>query len=361
MSGAIVPGILFALCATYIVWLAVGYPRVIRTLAAGKILPAGGALPAITIVVPAYNEERNIAAKMDDLEKQEYPPELRTIVVVDNGSTDRTAEIAEMCNAIVLNAPRGKISAINTACAQCDTDIIVVTDADTTLAPDAIRHLVGPLSDAAIAAVGGWVEVHGDPTWWSPSKLSYHQLDWELRTAEGLVDTAISLDGKLMAWRLSDLAGLPKRATVDDLLIPLLLRKQGLRSVIAREAVVHEQGASTWQGELRQIRRRAAISLPPIGQHMGLMFDAQAGWYGRLIFPSRRFMAVFMPFMLLYCWGYVLALSPPLWLLCTAAGIALIVWKRLYFPLLQQLGIVLAWSDFLRDNVAPGATWETGP
>ncbi len=352
---------IFVLCAAYMVWLTVGYPQVIRRMAAGKTLPGDSPLPDITVVVPAYNEERNIAAKMDDLEKQDYPVDRRTILVVNNGSTDRTAEIAEMCHAIVLDSPRGKIAAINTACAQCETDVIVVTDADTTLERDALRRLVQPLADPGIAAVGGWAAIDGDPTWWLPSKLAYHRLDWELRTAEGLVDTAISLDGKLMAWRLSDIAGLPKQSTVDDLVLPLLLRQMGLRAVIARDAIVHERGASTWRGELTQIRRRAAISIPPVFQYTGPMLFKNGGWYGRLIFPTRRLFAIFVPFMLLYCWGYVLVLSWPLWLLCTGAGVGLILWTRAYFPLLQQLGILLAWTDVMRGKVQPAATWETGP
>ena len=131
----------------------------------------------------------------------------------------------------------------------------------------------------------------------------------------------------------------------------------GFRSVIAARAVVHETGETTWRGELRQIRRRAAISLPPITDYAGLMFARGAGWHGRMIFPTRRVFAIFAPFMLLYCWLYVLAVSWPVWMLGTVLGAGLIVRKRIYFPLLQQLGIMLAWSDFMRGRVAPAAAW----
>lgn len=351
-------GTIFVLCAAYLAWLMVLYPRVIRAQAVGRTLPVLADLPDITVIVPAYNEERNIAAKMDDLNKQDYPRDKMIVFVVDNGSTDRTAEIAEMCEAIVLEAPRGKIAAINTGCAQSEADVVVVTDADTTLAPDAIRLLVQPLADPLIAAVGGRVAVESTPTWWSDSKRAYHELDWELRVAEGLVDTPVSLDGKLMAWRLSALAGLPKKAAVDDLVLPLILRGMGYRSVIAPDAIVHEPGEVTWQGEIRQIRRRAAISMPPIGQYMGLMFKPNAGWHGHVIFPTRRVFAIFAPFMLLYCWLFVLAVSWPVWIAGTAVGIGVIVRKRMYFPLLQQAGILLAWTDFLRGQVAPAAAWS---
>ena len=353
-----IPGLLFFLCAAYVVWLGAVYPRIITHLAQGKTLPDGAALPPITVIVPAYNEEDHIVAKMQDLARQDYPPELVTIFVVDNGSTDRTAELADECHAIVLDSPRGKISAINTACAQCENNVVVVTDADTTLEPDALRHLVQPLADPVIGAVGGRVAVEDGDGWWSESKVRYHELDWDLRTAEGLVDTAISLDGKLMAWKLSVFAGFPKKAAVDDLLLSLKLRAMDFRAVIQPLAIVHEPGERTWRGELRQIRRRAAISMPPIFEEAGLMFYRRAGWYGRLILPTRRVFAIFLPFMLLYCWVYVLVWSWPVWLLCTIAGVGAIVWKRVYFPLLQQLGIMLAWVDFMRGNVAPAAAWE---
>lgn len=354
MIGAI----LFGLCVVYVLWLGIGYPRVIRALARGKELAEGGTLPPITVVVPAFNEERNIVAKVEDVFRQKYPIDDLTLFVVDNGSTDHTAEYAERAGAIVLHAPRGKISAINMACAQSESNIIVVTDADTTLEPGALQHLARAFTDETIGAVGGWAEVSGGPQWWVPSKVAYHRMDWELRTAEGLVDSCISLDGKLMAWNLAVLAGLPGKAEVDDLVLVLELRKLGYRSVIERRAVVREQGADTWQVELEQIRRRAAISLPPIGRYMGLMFERAPGLYGRLIFPTRRFLAIFMPFMLLYAWLYVLALDWRVWAACTAAGVAGIVWKRAYFPLLQQVGILLAWVDFMTGRVAPAAAWE---
>ena len=98
--------------------------------------------------------------------------------------------------------------------------------------------------------------------------------------------------------------------------------------------------------------------MPPIGEYMDLMFKRRAGWHGRMIFPTRRVFAIFSPFMLLYCWLYVLVVAWPVWIVATLAGVALIVYKRMYFPLLQQAGILLAWIDFMRGNIAPAAAWN---
>lgn len=348
---------IFVLCAAYIVWLGAVYPRIIRRMADGKAIAELDDLPDMTVIVPAYNEERNIVSKIEDVRAQEYPPDRLTLLVVDNGSTDHTVEYARRAGATVITAPRGKINAINTACAQTASDLVVVTDADTTLAPGALQHLARAFGDPAVRAVGGWADVSGETGWWVSSKVAYHQMDWELRTAEGLVDTCISLDGKLMAWDLSVLPGLPRKATVDDLVLALEMKKLGYRAIIEPRAVVYEQGAASWRGELDQIRRRTAISLPPIGQYMGLMFERNSGVYGHLIFPTRRFLAVFMPMMLGYCWLWVLAFDWRVWLAATVLGGIAIVWKRAYFPLLQQLGILLGWLDFVTGRVAPAAAW----
>ncbi|MCU0624410.1 MAG: glycosyltransferase, partial [Gemmatimonadaceae bacterium] len=122
-------------------------------------------LPAVTVVVPAYNEGRVIGRTIRSLLAQGYPG-LR-VIVVDDGSRDDTAVQAEVVadeapeGAVVVlrqnNA--GKAAALGTGFAAATTPIIVVVDADTVLAPDALRALVAPMADARVAAVAGNAKV----------------------------------------------------------------------------------------------------------------------------------------------------------------------------------------------------------
>lgn len=125
-----------------------------RAAAAGKEPPW---LPPVSVVVPAYNEAVGIAATVRSLALGDYPDV--EVVVVDDGSTDRTAEIASglgLPGVLVLRQPNGgKAAALRVGIATARAEIVVLVDGDTILEPDALRHLVRPLRDQAVGAVAG--------------------------------------------------------------------------------------------------------------------------------------------------------------------------------------------------------------
>ncbi|MCU0636309.1 MAG: glycosyltransferase, partial [Gemmatimonadaceae bacterium] len=119
--------------------------------------------PSVSIVVPAYNEARVIARTVRSLRALRYAS--LEIVVVDDGSTDETFTAAQEgaegdARVRCLRQPNGgKASALNTGIACATGEVIVVVDADTVLADDAIAHLVHPLADARVGAVAGNAKV----------------------------------------------------------------------------------------------------------------------------------------------------------------------------------------------------------
>jgi succinoglycan biosynthesis protein ExoA len=115
---------------------------------------AGGA--AVTVAVPAYQEEQQIAACLEAVSHQTYP-DVVEILVVDGMSTDRTREIADGFDKVrVLDNPRRKRpSALNIAIAEAAGDIIVRVDARTKIAPDYVMRCVGALQSSGAAIVGG--------------------------------------------------------------------------------------------------------------------------------------------------------------------------------------------------------------
>ena len=104
--------------------------------------------PTVAIVVPCYNEERTIAGTLDSLLALQYPTDKLSIVVVNDGSTDRTAQIAKTYAASHPNicffdkANGGKYTALNYAIERTQTDIIGCLDADSFVAPDALVEVV---------------------------------------------------------------------------------------------------------------------------------------------------------------------------------------------------------------------------
>lgn len=125
--------------------------------------------PMIAVVVPARDEEEHIAAVLQDLHAQRYPRERMAVIVVDDGSSDRTVAIAEGMRrnwpqlSVLRNAGAGKKSAITTAIQSTDARFIVLTDADARFGRERVRVLVeqavASRADLLIAPV--WTEGPG--------------------------------------------------------------------------------------------------------------------------------------------------------------------------------------------------------
>ncbi len=113
--------------------------------------------PGVSIIIPAYNEETNIIAKLDNLRDLDYPPEQREIIVASDGSDDQTNALVASytgLNVQLLELPRqGKNAAMNAATAIATREVLAFSDADTMLPPHVLRLLVAPLHDPNIGGV----------------------------------------------------------------------------------------------------------------------------------------------------------------------------------------------------------------
>ncbi|MYS50061.1 polysaccharide deacetylase family protein, partial [Streptomyces sp. SID6013] len=114
----------------------------------------------VSVIVPAYNEKECIEATLRSLARSTHPIE---IIVVDDGSTDGTADIAESLGLpgvrVVRQANAGKPAALNNGVRHARYDIVVMMDGDTVFEPDTVRHLVQPFADPSVGAVAGNAKV----------------------------------------------------------------------------------------------------------------------------------------------------------------------------------------------------------
>ncbi|HOX25962.1 MAG TPA: glycosyltransferase [Candidatus Krumholzibacteria bacterium] len=123
--------------------------------------------PPVTIVIPAFNEERHLEACLSSLRDLDYPRDRLEIIVVDNGSTDRTGTIARGGGARVLELPRGFVGAVrNLGAASASGEFVAFLDADcvplSTWLRDGVRAL---LDDPGLGAVGGIYLAPAQATW----------------------------------------------------------------------------------------------------------------------------------------------------------------------------------------------------
>ncbi len=115
--------------------------------------------PTVSIIIAARNEETNLPAKLENLRLLDYPQDRLQIVIVSDGSTDRTASILQLhassITSVILGRSCGKASALNEAVKHATGEILVFLDARQLVNPDAISELVCCFADSEVGAVSG--------------------------------------------------------------------------------------------------------------------------------------------------------------------------------------------------------------
>src|SRR3954454_16303158 len=139
--------LLFWASSALILHTHVGYPALLWLLARDRgepESPATGATPGVTVIVAAYDEEEVIARKVENVLSLDYPRDRLELIVASDGSADGTVERARAAGAdLVLDLPRGgKVRAQDQAVQRASGEIVVFSDANARLEPDALRRLV---------------------------------------------------------------------------------------------------------------------------------------------------------------------------------------------------------------------------
>jgi cellulose synthase/poly-beta-1,6-N-acetylglucosamine synthase-like glycosyltransferase len=256
--------ILFWLCALAIVYTHVGYPLVLAVLVRArggkrrsfkpKAFTSLDELPSVSLIVPAYDEEAVIAAKVADALALEYPREKLQLIVASDGSSDATAERAREAGAdLVLELPPGgKVAALNAGALQASGEILAFSDANSSWAPDALRRLVEPFTDPEVGYVCGQVrftDPEGDNL-----EGAYWHYEMAVRQMESELAGVTAGNGAIYAVRED--AYIPLAASGShDLSFPFALAKRGRRSLYAPAARAEEKMVPTMEGEFARKRR----------------------------------------------------------------------------------------------------------
>ncbi|MHB1286921.1 MAG: glycosyltransferase family 2 protein [Leptospirales bacterium] len=246
------------------------YPLLIALLA--RLFPepvkksAPSKWPMVSLIVPAHNEEAFIGEKIANSLGLSYPHELIEILVVSDGSTDRTLEIARTFSGPrirILEFPlrRGKLPAITEAVSLARGEVIVFSDASSILAPDAIERLTENFSDPTVGCVSGRYLIREDLTpvkdGRSSGERGYFEFEVFQRRQESLFHSTLGAHGALYAILRKEFPTLPAGVINDDFVIPMLVLSRGLRTVYEDQAIVAERHQTDVKGEFR---RRIRIS-----------------------------------------------------------------------------------------------------
>lgn len=271
------------LSAGLVGWIVLGYPIVVLALARyrpGRAIHKAPISPSVTAVVAVRNGAGWLAAKIDSLLEQDYPPGSLSILIVSDGSTDSTADIGRAQSRrdpriVVLEVPRGgKASALNAAFSRATGDVLVLTDVRQPLAPDCIREMVAAFADPTVGAVSGELRIReADGRRSVPS--TYWRLETRLRHALARIDSTLGVTGPIYAIRKSLVRPIPAGLILDDMYLPLGAFFAGYRLVSEPLAVAWDEPMDVATEFRRKVRTLA-------GNYQLLRFEP------RLLLPWRN-------------------------------------------------------------------------
>ncbi|MCU1304257.1 MAG: hypothetical protein JWQ87_4541 [Candidatus Sulfotelmatobacter sp.] len=202
--------------------------------------------PYASIAMVVRNEERWLESKMENLLALDYPQSLYQIVVVSDGSTDRTDVILRQyadnprVTLLMNQLPRGKAAGVNDAISLAAGEIVILTDARQKIESGAIRLLVENFADPQVGCVSGALML-GDPESGEALKGMglYWRIEKKIRELESESGSVVGATGALYAVRKELLTPVPEGTILDDVYIPLQVARQ-------KKRVVFEPRARVW-------------------------------------------------------------------------------------------------------------------
>jgi len=262
-----VAGAIFWTCAATLLYIYVVYPLLLAVWKGVASRPdvRKPIEPAVCVFIAANDEQDVIEAKLRNTLALDYPAELLEIVVASDGSVDGTNAIvrqfAPRVRLLEFFPRRGKISAINNGIASVAAEIVVFSDANTFLQPDALRALVQRLADPTVGAVSGDVRLTGDRAALGRSEDLYYRYERWAQHAESHIGSMVSVDGALYAIRRRLFMPPAPDTILDDMAIPMGVIRAGYRVVFEPNARAYEQGAANAREEFaRKVRVTAGAA-----------------------------------------------------------------------------------------------------
>jgi len=358
-----------------VVYVYLGYPTLIFLCARRKPKPELRPEPApsefsfITIIIPAYNEEGWIRRKIENTLKLNYPRKRRQILIASDGSTDRTVEIAgefpaQGVEVVPFPQRLGKPEMLNRLVPQLAGEVVVVTDANALLEPDAVRRLVRHFSDPRVGcATGRRLCVLQSGSAASLGEGLYWRYESWIKDSESRMHSCLGAHGQLYAVRRSVFPHVENVG--DDFYIPMrVIATTHLRVVYDPEAVAYIPAAASLAIE-RERKTRAHVSFLltlPLLKELLLPWRSPVWWQ----YLSHHVLRMFVPIAMVTCFlsSALLAKNAHFYLFLSLAQIVFYTLAGIGF-LLAQFGlrpkIFYAPFYFVFANLAIAQSWMRWP
>lgn len=251
----------------------------------------------VTVLVPAYNESKCIAATVRSLSRSDHPIE---VLVIDDGSTDGTADIVEamwLPNVRVIRQQNaGKPAALNNGIRHARYEIIVMMDGDTVFEESTVRELVQPFADPGVGAVSGNAKVGNRDSligaWQHIEYVMGFNLD---RRMYDLLRCMPTIPGACGAFRrevLREVGGMSEDTLAEDTDITMAIHRRGWQVVYAEDARAWTEAPESVQQLWSQRYRWCYGTMQAMWKHRRAVIErGPSGRFGRVGLP---FVAAFM-------------------------------------------------------------------
>jgi biofilm PGA synthesis N-glycosyltransferase PgaC len=230
----------------YAVWLW------LQSRVAAREITQGSIVPQVSIIIAARNEEKNLPAKLENLLHLDYPKEKLQVVIVSDGSTDKTEAIlqenASSIVPVIFAQSQGKARALNEAVKKATGAILIFLDVRQRVDLNSVSQIVSCFADANVGAVSGELlleDAAGMPS--SDALGIYWKLEKVIRRLESCSGSVVGVTGAIYGIRRELYTEMPSGTILDDVFIPMCVARAGRRvvfhpSAIARDQIFSEKG-----------------------------------------------------------------------------------------------------------------------
>ena len=290
----------------------------------------------VTVLIPAYNEEKWIGHCIEAVLEADYPS--KEVIVIDDGSTDNTYEIASRYasrGVTVLRKPNGgKASALNYGLLFASGEIVVCVDADSIIGRETLKNIVKPFIDPHVVGVAGNIKVVNQVNWLTKNQaLEYLTQLNIMRRATSFFGAVQVMPGPLAAFRrvqALQIGRYDKETLTEDFDITVKLQKAGGVIQAPSNAFAYTEAPSKLLSLYRQRLRWFRGNTQVLLRHRDALHNPRYGFLNYLIFPLLITQQIVAPIL------GVLAI-PAAILIILSGGAAYVVFLLLVFSLLQTL------------------------
>ncbi len=273
----------------------------------------------VSVIVPAYNEEKALGKTIESLLRLSYSN--KEIIIVDDGSTDRTLEVARSYAQkdvvmVVTKSNGGKWDALNTGIKAAKGEFIVCIDADTILDQNAIHYLVRHFRNPKIGAVAGNVKVGNRGSLLTKLQALEYVVGINLhRRSEAHLQNVTVVPGPIGAFRasvLNEVGFFEGDTFAEDADITFRILKAGYRTLYEPRAFAYTEAPKSMTGLAKQRYRWYRGSFQVLSKHKNMAFNMKYGRTGTFVMPWRVLNGVIYPWLMFFMlmWLLIFCFNP---------------------------------------------------